>query len=65
MPGTQGGWYGLLSILAERANTKRIRESMPPASCPHDGEPLQADGKGGLRCRFDGWSWPADGGAIR
>jgi hypothetical protein len=60
-----GGWYGLLSVLREGANNKRIRESLPPASCPHDGEQLISDGQGGLKCRFDGWWWPQDGGAIR
>jgi hypothetical protein len=60
-----GGWYGLLSILKERVDTKRARESMPPAACPHDGTPLISDGKGGLKCTFDGWLWPRDGGAIR
>ena len=60
-----GGWYGLVSILKERVETKRIRESVPPTACPHDGEPLVADGTGTLRCHFDGWQWPRDGGAIR
>lgn len=60
-----GGWYGLLSVLKEGSANKRIRESLPPTACPHDGEPLQNDGRGGLMCRFDGWRWPADGGAIR
>lgn len=59
-------WYGLLSILVERATIKRTLDAQPPRACPNDGEPLQPTSSGGLHCPFDGWSWPErDSEAIR
>lgn len=60
------GWYGLLSIMRERAEIKRARESTPPSACPNDGEPLQPASGGRLICPFDQWEWPRDSAtAIR
>ena len=48
-------WEQLLSILDEaREERERID---PPTACPNDGEPLQRDPDGNLRCGFDGWVW--------
>lgn len=60
------GWYGLLSIARERTEIKRRNESVPPAACPNDGEPLQPASGGRLVCTFDGWEYPRDAAsAIR
>ena len=65
MPSTNG-WYGLLSVIRERTEIKRQRESVPPTACPNDGEPLQPAEGGRLYCPFDSWEWPRDAGtAIR
>lgn len=52
-----GGWNQLLSIYAEQREFEREDREREPLSCPHDGEPLEPDRNGRLRCRFDGWIW--------
>jgi len=57
-------WEQLVSIFAERRETKRLADANPPIACPNDGEPLTSTGEGsGLYCPFDGWRWP-DGNAT-
>lgn len=49
-----GSWWGLLSIYEANAEYAR-EEREAPVACPNDGEPLQRDPSGKLRCHYDGW----------
>lgn len=56
-------WWGLDSILKEKAGYVDYYRSIPPVACPNDGEPLTAGPPGQsavLFCRFDGWTYPRD-----
>jgi hypothetical protein len=53
-------WEQLQAIEKDRRLELDDELSEPPVACPNDGEPLIDDPAGGLRCRFDGWSWPED-----
>lgn len=50
-----GGWFGLLDIVAEAKQIEQDERSRPPQACPNDGEPLQAGPNGELHCPYDGW----------
>ena len=54
---SSGGWRQLLSIYAEQRQFELEDRDQEPLSCPNDGEPLQRDPNGRLRCSFDGWIW--------
>lgn len=51
-----GSWWGLLSIYEANAGYAREAREAPTA-CPNDGEPLQRDPVGKLRCHYDGWTY--------
>lgn len=56
-------WWGLDSILKERAEYATYYRSAPPVACPNDGEPLLEGPpqEPAMRyCRFDGWQYPRD-----
>lgn len=50
-------WDTLIGIRREAADRRQQEDAAPPVACPNDGEPLEADKDGNLRCHFDGWSW--------
>jgi hypothetical protein len=50
-------WEQLLDIAREAAAEREAERGTPPSACPNDGEPLQEDPQGRLRCRFDGYVW--------
>lgn len=52
MPG--GGWYSLVSIVADHWNQRRSEGSRRPTACFDDGTPLQPGPNGELYCRFCG-----------
>ncbi|MEU6781488.1 hypothetical protein ABZ912_19970 [Nonomuraea angiospora] len=54
-PSSGGGWYGLLDILREAAEERRVERERVPVACPNDGEPLRAGPNGELHCTFDGF----------
>lgn len=51
-------WEQLLNITREAAELARAERARPPEACPNDGEPLDPAPRGGLHCRFDGYTWP-------
>lgn len=57
-----GSWYTLLDITAEARSLAAQHRSSQPTACPNDGEPLESGPDGSLHCKFDGWTWPRDGG---
>jgi hypothetical protein len=62
MAGGTTGW-DLYATLAEQAAWIAYYKSVPPAACPHDGEPLRQgppQSPGTLFCPFDGWQYPRD-----
>jgi hypothetical protein len=65
MPGAGGGVTGndLLSTLRLQAEYIEYYRTIPPTSCPNDGEPLRGgppSEPGILFCPFDGWQYPRD-----
>ena len=54
MAGGVTGW-DLYSTLALQAEYLQYYASVPPVACPNDGEPLERDPRGKLRCAYDGW----------
>jgi len=53
-------WEQLRNIAREEAEERRVRDTQPPAACPHDGEPLEE--LGGVRhCKWGDYEWPRDG----
>lgn len=56
-PAVSGGsWWTLLSIYETNAQFAR-EEREAPVACPNDGEPLERDPRGKLRCPYDGWTY--------
>jgi hypothetical protein len=56
-------WWGLHSILQERAEYADYYRSQPPVACPNDGQPLTEgppQEPAILFCQFDGWQYPRD-----
>lgn len=51
------GWWGLHSTALLNRQYEREERYNPPQACPNDGEPLQRDPNGKLRCPYDGWIW--------
>lgn len=54
---SQGSWWVLAAIMDENRAYAREARTQEPVACPNDGEPLQLDPDGRLRCRYDGWVW--------
>lgn len=55
-------WQQLLDIVHEAADQLREENTRLPVACPNDGEPLITGPDGKLFCKFDGFTWPDDGG---
>lgn len=53
--GTVISWDQLNDIAREAREFAREEDESEPVACPNDGEPLERDSDGQLRCRFDGW----------
>jgi len=57
-------WWQLDEVLKLRAEYANYYRSVPPVSCPNDGQPLTnappRDPRVQLYCRFDGWAYPRD-----
>lgn len=48
-------WEQLLDITREAREYAEAEREEEPTACPNDGEPLERDPNGRLRCHFDGW----------
>lgn len=49
-------WEQLEAILKDARQTRAEEAAAEPVACPNDGEPLQRDPSGRLRCPYDGWT---------
>lgn len=56
-------WEQLSAIYESARLEREADDSVAPAACPNDGEPLEEGPNGELHCKFDGWIW--DGQPIR
>ena len=50
------GWDQLRAIAQEAREDLENEIYSRPQACPNDGQPLEEDKNGVLRCNFDGWS---------
>lgn len=51
---TGGGWYALVSVVADHMQQRRSEGSRRPVACFDDGEHLTQGPNGELYCRFCG-----------
>lgn len=49
-------WDQLRAIAQANRESYQREQRDRPTACPNDGQPLQEDKDGILRCNFDGWS---------
>lgn len=58
-----GGWGSWSAVRQFAADVARDERARRPRACPNDGEPLDEDRDGVLRCPWDGWTTTAGGRA--